>query len=62
VAQLETVDRGPARRRRRVDLAIGILVGLVLGFAIVTAFLLLGSEGALDAPRVSGVSAGRASP
>jgi Mg/Co/Ni transporter MgtE len=44
---------------RRRELAIGIALGLVLGLAIVAGFVFLGSEGSVDAPRVSGVSAGR---
>jgi Mg/Co/Ni transporter MgtE len=44
---------------RRRELAIGIVLGLVLGLAIVAGFVFLGSEGSVDAPRVSGVSAGR---
>jgi hypothetical protein len=43
---------------RRLDIALGILLGIVLGIAIVSAFVFLGSEGSVDAPRVSGVSAG----
>lgn len=45
--------------RRRVDLLIGILVGLVLGVAVVSAFVFLGSEGSIDAPRISGVNTGK---
>ena len=43
-----------ARPSRRVDLAIGVVLGIVLGIAIVSAFVFLGSEGSVDAPRVSG--------
>ena len=32
---------------------IGILLGIILGVGIVTAFLFLGSEDTIDAPRVS---------
>jgi len=47
----------PAATPRRLrDLAIGIAVGLVLGIAIVTAFVILGSEVSVDAPRISGTN------
>ena len=43
-----------ARRRphRGLDRAIGIVLGLLLGVGIVTAFVFLGSEGTIDAPRI----------
>jgi hypothetical protein len=50
---IDPVAGRPHRRSRRIDLAIGILVGIVLGLAIVSAFVFLGSEGSVDAPRVS---------
>ncbi|HET9163170.1 MAG TPA: hypothetical protein VFN89_06985 [Solirubrobacterales bacterium] len=37
---------------RRADLAIGILLGLIIGLGAISAFVFLGSEGTLDAPRV----------
>lgn len=40
---------------------VGILVGLVLGVAVVAAFVFLGSEGTIDAPRISGVDSGKPS-
>src|SRR3954452_1824275 len=48
----------PPREPRggRIDLLIGIPLGIVLGIAIVTAFVFLGSEGTIDAPRLSGVN------
>ncbi len=49
-------------RRRRLDLALGILLGLVLGLGIVSAFVFLGSEGAIDAPRITGVDTGKPGP
>ncbi|HEX3734299.1 MAG TPA: hypothetical protein VHU86_04020 [Solirubrobacterales bacterium] len=52
----------PQRRRprhRRRDLVLGILVGIVLGLGIVAAFVFLGSEGTVDAPRISGVDSGK---
>jgi hypothetical protein len=48
-----------ARRGRRIDLAVGIALGLVLGIALVAAFVFLGSEGSVDAPRISGVDTGK---
>jgi hypothetical protein len=45
--------------RRRVDLLIGVLVGIVLGLAVISAFVFLGSEGSIDAPRISGVETGK---
>ncbi len=44
---------------RRADLAIGIALGLLLGLAVISAFVFLGSEGAVDAPRISGVDTGK---
>jgi hypothetical protein len=49
------------RRHRRLDLAIGILLGLVLGLAVISAFVFLGSEGSIDAPRITGVDTGKPS-
>jgi len=46
------------RRGRRIDLLIGIPLGIIAGLAIITAFLFLGSEGTIDAPRISGVDGG----
>ena len=34
------------------DRAIGILLGVLLGIGIVTAFVFFGSEGTIDAPRI----------
>jgi hypothetical protein len=45
--------------RRHLDLLIGILVGIALGLAVVSAFVFLGSEGSIDAPRISGVDTGK---
>lgn len=45
--------------RRRVDLLVGILIGIVLGIAVISAFVFLGSEGSIDAPRISGVNTGK---
>jgi len=41
-----------ARRRRRIDLWLGIVVGLVLGVAIVAVFVFVFSEETVDAPRL----------
>lgn len=41
---------------------LGIVVGLVLGLAVVAAFVFLGSEGTIDAPRISGVDTGKPAP
>lgn len=46
---------GPAAKRRRGragDRVIGILIGLILGVGIVTAYVFLGSEETIDAPRI----------
>jgi hypothetical protein len=44
--------------RARADLAIGIALGVVIGLAVIAAFVFLGSEGSIDAPRISGVDSG----
>ncbi|HEX2468590.1 MAG TPA: hypothetical protein VHJ54_10315 [Solirubrobacterales bacterium] len=41
-----------ARRGRRVDLWVGIVLGLVLGVAIVAVFVFVFSEETVDAPRL----------
>jgi hypothetical protein len=46
--------------QRRIDYAIGTLIGLVLGIAVVAAFVFYGSEGSIDAPRISGIDTGKA--
>lgn len=48
------VRRPRNRRQLMVDRTLGILLGLVLGLGIVTAFVFLGSEDAIDAPRIQG--------
>lgn len=45
-------EKSRKRRGRKVDYLVGIPLGLLLGIGIVTAFLFLGSEGTIDAPRV----------
>ena len=58
---LGTIEKLPSapRSRRWIDLAIGIALGVVLGIAVISAFLFLGSEGSIDAPRISGVDTGK---
>jgi hypothetical protein len=46
--------------QRRIDYAIGTLIGLILGIAVVAAFVFYGSEGSIDAPRISGTDTGKA--
>jgi len=46
-------------RRPRLETLLAILVGVVLGLAIVSAFVFAGSEGSIDAPRISGVDTGK---
>jgi hypothetical protein len=48
--------------RRRADLAVGVLVGVVLGIAVLMTFIFLGSEGSIDAPKISGVQTGKEAP
>lgn len=43
----------------RVDWLIGIALGIALGIAVIVAFLYFGSEGTIDAPRISGVDSGK---
>lgn len=57
------VRRRERRRGRLLDRVVGISLGIVLGVGIVTAFVFLGSEDTIDAPRVaSGDSAERTTP
>ncbi len=44
----------PGRRGRRLDWAVGILLGIALGIAVVIGFLVYGSEETIDAPNVNG--------
>jgi hypothetical protein len=41
-----------ARRGRRIDLWLGVVLGLVLGVAIVAVFVFVFSEETVDAPRL----------
>ena len=45
--------------RRRLDLGIGIGLGIVLGVGVIAVFVFVGSEGTIDAPRISGVDTGK---
>jgi len=40
-------------------LAVGITLGVVLGVAVIVAFVFFGSEGTIDAPRISGINTGK---
>ncbi len=42
-------------RRRWLERAAGILLGLALGVGVVAAFVFLGSEDTIDSPRISGL-------
>lgn len=42
-------------RRRWLEWAAGILLGLALGAGVVAAFVFLGSEDTIDSPRISGL-------
>jgi hypothetical protein len=53
---------GTVRRSQGVDYALGIALGIVLGIAVVAGFVFLGSEGTIDAPRISGVDTGKPQP
>ncbi|HSK49408.1 MAG TPA: hypothetical protein VK889_02815 [Solirubrobacterales bacterium] len=43
-----------AAERRRFDWVIGIVLGIVLGLGVATAFVFIGSEDTVDAPQVRG--------
>jgi uncharacterized membrane protein YagU involved in acid resistance len=58
----ETQPAPAPRRRRRLELALAIFLGIVLGLAVVSAFVFLGSEGSIDAPRIHGVDTGKPAP
>ena len=55
---------GPAAKRphRWLDRIIGVLLGLVLGIGVVAIFVFKGSEGTIDAPRISGINSGQPRP
>jgi hypothetical protein len=49
----------PPRRSRWLDRIIGVVLGVALGLAVVIGFVFFGSEGTIDAPRISGVDTGK---
>jgi hypothetical protein len=51
-----------SKRGRRLDLVVGITLGIALGIAIIIVFVFFGSEGTIDAPRISGVNTGKPAP
>mgnify|MGYP005812590727 CR=1 FL=1 len=53
---------GRTARSRRLDLALGVLLGLLLGIAVISAFVFLGDAGPIDAPRIEGVDTGKQGP
>lgn len=54
--------RDASRRGRRSDRVIGVVLGLLLGIAIVVAFVFLGGEETIDAPGLEGVEPVREAP
>lgn len=53
---------GSKRGGRRLDLAVGITLGALIGVAVIVAFVFFGSEGTIDAPQISGVDTGKPAP
>jgi hypothetical protein len=51
-----------SRRRGRADVVLGIVLGIVLGMAVIAAFVFLGSEDTIDAPRVTAPESGGTKP
>lgn len=62
MASVDTIPKqqpSPSQRHRRpLDLALGIALGLILGIAVIFVFVFYGSEGSVDAPRISGSNTG----
>ena len=52
---LQTGGTSRQRRSRALERAVGIFLGICLGVGVVAAFVFLGSEETIDAPRISGV-------
>lgn len=52
----------PRRFGRTAERVLGILLGLVLGIALVAAFVFLGSEETIDAPRIQADPPAREAP
>jgi hypothetical protein len=50
----------PAAKRpsRWLDRTIGVVLGLALGIGVIVVFVFEGSEGTIDAPRISGIEEG----
>lgn len=50
-------DKTPRAKRpsRWLDRTLGILLGLTLGIGLIVLFVFEGSEGTIDAPRISGI-------
>ena len=46
------------RPSRWLDRVIGIVLGLALGIGVIVVFVFEGSEGTIDAPRISGIEGG----
>jgi hypothetical protein len=44
---------------RRTDLLVGIVLGIVVGLAVVAVFVFVGSEGTIDSPGINGVNTGK---
>ncbi len=45
--------QAPRRRGRWLDRVVGVVLGLLLGIGVVAVFVFKGSEGTIDAPRIS---------
>jgi hypothetical protein len=45
----------PRRTSRWIDRIIGVLLGVALGLGVIVLFVFEGSEGTIDAPRISGI-------
>jgi hypothetical protein len=55
IEPLQTGGTSRQRRHRALERTVGICLGICLGIGVVAAFVFLGSEGTIDAPRISGV-------
>jgi hypothetical protein len=49
----------PKRPSRWLDRIVGVVLGLLLGLAVIIVFVFEGSEGTIDAPRISGIDTGQ---
>jgi hypothetical protein len=52
----------PKRPSRWLDRIVGVVLGLLLGLAVIVVFVFKGSEGTIDAPRISGIDTGQPQP